>query len=66
MIGFFRKLPVRLASKHVIVDGSLWEVDKEYAELGMRKGWLINHRNRVNPDNTVTKYYIYPNSENTE
>lgn len=61
-----RPLPVRKATKHVIVDGAYWPIDKEYAELGVREGWLVMYRLVEQRNGEAHYYYRYPNSHNTE
>lgn len=52
--------------KHIIIDGQEWPIEREYAELGMRKGWLVRHRKKTVREGEVIWYYLYPKAHMDE
>jgi hypothetical protein len=60
-----RKLPKTVPKSHTIHDNGLWIIEKEYAELGIREGWLELYR--IIEDRKGYHYhYKYPDNYNTE
>ena len=56
----FRGLPKVKENKHFILDGGIWETEKEYIDLGVREGWLILYRTIEVSPGVFDYQYRYP------
>lgn len=58
-------LPKAIPHKHTILDNGAWDIEKEYADLGMREGWLVMYR-IIETRKGFEYQYAYPDNYKTE